>query len=1092
MLKTQAKIQSLSTAEWHQYHQLLENRRLVDYFADEIRRFAHSQLKPEDVLRRFSLNGDGQLDLKEFHLAAKRLGIISGADNGDSSAAQRKSRELFSVFSPSHNKKLDIDMFCRIMNEWSMQLFRLQQQLPTEVSPLLSSGSSGRSSATIPTPYAIESSSSSPDKGIVNTDGELVWRRMRDVVLQNLDKLSQIFFKMDIACSGSISQDEFELAMSHIGVFLTKREYEKLYEALPFDLKNFHAPGASENSFGIRYAGFLANIQGQHPQASKHTLPASAQTSSPPISTNVRLWDLLVLALDKLESLIRQYERAYHQSVSAETFRDILMRCGLQLSNPDYAALRVRLLPFTDGNGVIDLSALLHALKSHERSAMTSTVQSSAIPLALNSSTANFSPIRTGRKTVFASPQDNMSPSSISTPHPAGKSNEQRNVEANRTAVRIRDESRWKSDLNINQSVDSPRKSATESDTSSQRGGDDEGGVQPYALERRILLKLQQLKDVGQLGSSSPQSVFSGDRFGRITRGQFRQSIVHLGIVARYAEVETLFWTLDPSGRGYIVNQDLYDHLNTSATRIRASDLAAMGLPQLNPDSTTSPGRLPRSVQKIFEGMLHQFRTLLSICERKDPQRTGLITRPDLMAAIQELGILASPQDVQSALVAITQRVELLAGRDQQAYYGSVNASPPLADPYHPNGIVYSKLESRLKQLCSDLLSPKKRRQHLTTASVLLAPQEEIVPLNGRDDYNMNMANETDALWNCPRRKMNQDHRAAKSSIKIADQIYDEVEGSSGSGSPSYQNQRHSPPRHNSDVIDKRQRGRRLAMISILQDLLERRGDLKSVMDLHRNADVHGQVSKRDLVEILMVSRLNLNFSTSTYGIAAHEFVDTLYPQNDQTVGFLDLLHRISDLLAELSHVNPAAPNPTGLYGNNAYPRETARRLHTAGAVPSLSAPVSTGGLHGGSKTNSMPQFSLFPSDELSLQRKVLYESRLSDLLLTEKGRQSAAILIRHAFKGVMARELVVPIDNGEFEAVCRVGDLKHVCFRLGLDLDVAELHFLVTSIDVNQSGYVSSPQLLQFFTHLAIRGTSARSNSGRGQDALQASPRLS
>ena len=368
MHKTQAKIQSMSTAEWHQYHQLLESRRLMDYFTDEILRFTHSQLKPDDVLRRFSLNGDGQLDLKEFQLAVKRLGIIQPAaatgyeatqttnDSDHARATNKKAKELFSVFCPSQNKKLDIDMFCRIMTEWSLTLLKSQQPQSTS-----SSSSSQQlqqlqqqSMASIPTPYAIENNPHFPSSGgsdtgsshshVVHSEGEMIWRRIRDAVVQHLDKLSQIYFKLDISSSGSVSQDEFELAMSHIGVFLTAREYEKLYEALPTELKYFPPDNAN---FSVKYADFLAVIQQTHPQANKHILQTSAQTSSPPIATNARLWDLLVQALDKLEPLIQQYERAQQRYVSAETFRDLLLRCGIALSNPDYAAMRVRLLPFT-------------------------------------------------------------------------------------------------------------------------------------------------------------------------------------------------------------------------------------------------------------------------------------------------------------------------------------------------------------------------------------------------------------------------------------------------------------------------------------------------------------------------------------------------------------------------------------------------------------------------------------------------------------------------------------------------------------------------------------------------------------------------
>lgn len=113
MYKTQTKIDNMSTADWHQYHQLLSNRRVIEYFSDEVLRFSHTALKPDDVLRRFSLNGDGQLDVREFQLALKRLGILQFPASNDTAQQQQetanaltKGKELYSVFCPSQTRKL--------------------------------------------------------------------------------------------------------------------------------------------------------------------------------------------------------------------------------------------------------------------------------------------------------------------------------------------------------------------------------------------------------------------------------------------------------------------------------------------------------------------------------------------------------------------------------------------------------------------------------------------------------------------------------------------------------------------------------------------------------------------------------------------------------------------------------------------------------------------------------------------------------------------------------------------------------------------------------------------------------------------------
>ncbi|DBA04768.1 TPA: hypothetical protein N0F65_004405 [Lagenidium giganteum] len=1082
-------------SQWQQYHQLLENERLVQYFADEIARFSLTTMKPDDVLRRFSLNGDGQLDLKEFQLAVKRMGIVASSDSADGSSV--RARELFSVFCPSSTRKLEIDLFCRIMTEWSVRLLRMQQlqqqqqqqqqmhQIHRPSGSAFGRTTGGRTSPTrlaaLATPYAIDPASRSilsSAVGTTSTEAEQILRRLSDPVTSNMEKLSQMFYKMDIACSGSVSRDEFELALSHIGVFLTQREYDKLYDALPLEYKDFNAPfgcgdGAGDN-FGLRYATFLASFQ-QKPsntQSSGHLgalAPAGLLTT--PVVGHARLWDVLVASLDKLEPLFLQYKRIHQRYLSPENFRDCLLRCGVAMSTADFAALRVRLLPFCDSNGNIGLAPLLHALKAHDRSQMLSAVASS--PAVNNPIPTGVSPIRTGRRVVFPNVGESVS-LVAPVPHPAGKSNEQRNAEANRAIVKTRDENRWKSDLNFD----------TQQQQAHASSGEDNGVEEKqHALEHRILQKLQQLKEVGQLGSSSPQSVFPGDRFGRITRGQFRQSLVHLGVLARYAEVETLFWTLDPQGRGYIINHEFYDHLNGHASHVpNDADAGSWNLPSLSTDGAGSPerSRLSRPVQKVLEGMLHNMPALMAMCERFDPHRTGNITYQELVLVVQQVGILASSADLQTAVLAITQRVDPYLANSPESSNIDVRQW----------SIDYRTLEHRVAYLCSDLLSPKKRRKHLSTTSVLLSPQE-VQEQKFQTEYNMNTINEAETLWNCPRRRHNMDHRATKTSVRIADQVLQP-------NSPRAQQYQHYQPAVTNygsnkvlqETIERKQKLNRVALISILHDILERRSDLKQVMDLHRNADVHGHISKEELVAVLMSSRLSLNFTTAS-GVSAREFVEMLYPTPSDPqqaaisapimVGFLDLLHRISDLLAELTRHHPPGSDTRTAYSspNSQQARRVGARF-THSTTPIYPVP-------GEGRAQAVPGVASFASDELSLRRKLVYESRLRDLLASEKGRQSAAILIRHAYKGLSSREMVVPIENGEYEAVCRSSDLKYVCYRLGLDLDVGELHFLTSMIDVNQSGYIASPQLLQYFVHLASAPspTNGNGNSSQPKDLM-------
>lgn len=272
-------------------------------------------------------------------------------------------------------------MFCRIMTEWSLQLIRARHDLQIQQRQSRPSSSSMRQHShvqqpssssykqcdppmAVSAPYATENprsigayGSSNSTNGIPqslhdnqsgnNCESDAIWRRISDAIAQNLDKLSQIFFKMDITCSGSVSREEFELGLSHIGVFLTPREYEKVYDSLSPELKDFSAAGTAGDSgaFAVKYADFLAAFHGKYPLV----LPTKSKQTSPPVAGmgNARLWDFLVQSIDKLLPLFLQFEKINQRYVTPDTFRDCLLRCGLALSNADYAALRVRLLPFT-------------------------------------------------------------------------------------------------------------------------------------------------------------------------------------------------------------------------------------------------------------------------------------------------------------------------------------------------------------------------------------------------------------------------------------------------------------------------------------------------------------------------------------------------------------------------------------------------------------------------------------------------------------------------------------------------------------------------------------------------------------------------
>jgi len=348
-------------------------------FADEIMRFSRTPLKPDELLRRFSLNGDGQLDLREFQLAAKRLEL--GGANAAAARVEARARVLYLAFCPTPSRKLDIDIFCRIMTDWSLQLMRdmfeqqsMQPQQPqravrappnaiatpyaTEPQPQPATPSTRRTTGSNTSrpndnnarafTYSNPTSGSSGNDRVHVHEAEVIWRRISVPVTQHSDKLRQLFLRLDVSCSGCVSQEEFELALRHIGVFLTPREFDRLYESLDDQLRVPSANGGGNVTFAIKYTELLAAIQGLS-QPTTRGMPSTSKLTSPPVVTisSARLWDTLVASQDKLRALFQQYQRIHQHSLASETFRDCLRQCGIVLSNADFAALRVRLLPHT-------------------------------------------------------------------------------------------------------------------------------------------------------------------------------------------------------------------------------------------------------------------------------------------------------------------------------------------------------------------------------------------------------------------------------------------------------------------------------------------------------------------------------------------------------------------------------------------------------------------------------------------------------------------------------------------------------------------------------------------------------------------------
>ncbi|RHY99202.1 hypothetical protein DYB35_011361, partial [Aphanomyces astaci] len=417
-----------STLDVNVIRALVSNTDLVDRFSHQIALYGKQRdhRKPEDTLRRFSLNGDNKLDFREFHPALKRLfghGI-----------SHTQSKELFGVFCPTSGKKLDIDQFCQIMGHWCQVAERIKDQQ-----------------------YLSRPSSAEPvakGDGLSSTlDNNANIRRGLELATKHYDKLNAVFLNMDVGCTGYLSKEEFELAMTHLGVYLNTQEYERLYAQLPSSIRH-------ESSDGIYYAGFLAML-------------------------------------------------------------------GVKMTTLFQNQKVIRVL-ISDVDGHINLADFLAALNDKAAFLANST--------GLVGCTGPPSPPRRGKKMVDTHD---------STVYAAGKSTEQRyegldpllilrtvygppytrlcfrNAEAQTCRGKSTDEMK--------------KKHPTLSDVYNTSTSFASSLVQTYptSLEDRIFMKMKTCQDMGYTHCATVKSIFPGDRFGKVTRGQFRQSLAQLNLVSR-------------------------------------------------------------------------------------------------------------------------------------------------------------------------------------------------------------------------------------------------------------------------------------------------------------------------------------------------------------------------------------------------------------------------------------------------------------------------------------------------------------------------------------------------------------------------------
>lgn len=291
---------------------------------------------------------------------------------------------------------------------------------------------------------------------------------------------------MDIECNGEISAAEFRFGLEHLGIHLNELEFQHFMNELPSHVKSI-SPEVQAPS--INYIRYL------------HSLTHDGQESF----GIHKIWDTLVLHVDKLEKYFGKMIKMGECRVSNETFRQGLCNCGISMSTHDFSALRMKFQLYTyadsrnrvpflticrDSDGKIRIDQILDALQNSN-----------------NPRLSVGSPKKRGKKWL-ASPRKRDGGVQA-----AGRTTEDR--EHARPTLRMQEDHSKPSNF---------KERFLQDDTAPMEQTKGQ-------LETRIMDKLARLKSMGSF--SSLQSYFPGDRFGKITRGQFRQSLAHVGEIAR-------------------------------------------------------------------------------------------------------------------------------------------------------------------------------------------------------------------------------------------------------------------------------------------------------------------------------------------------------------------------------------------------------------------------------------------------------------------------------------------------------------------------------------------------------------------------------
>lgn len=163
----------------------------------------------------------------------------------------------------------------------------------------------------------------------------------------------------------------------------------------------------------------------------------------------------------------------------------------------------------------------------------------------------------------------------------------------------------------------------------------------------------------------------------------------------RYAEVENLFWQLDPHGRGYVSMEALHSHLSKFQRQISKSTKPRPPPLILEEDQNSETAH-----RKIIDQMMNDVEKIIQACEKLDHGHVGLVTKDEFLWALKEAGVILSSGDANKA-------VSDLSGRR--------------------DGVVaYKDLEANLLGKCSTLLSPRNKSKHLSLASAVIQHDDQV------------------------------------------------------------------------------------------------------------------------------------------------------------------------------------------------------------------------------------------------------------------------------------------------------------------------------------------------------------------------------